>query len=88
MIYTKVLKRGSLMDIAKIFENGRSQAVRLPKEYRFNDSEVFVKKINDIVLLIPKDSAWKTLESSLDYFSEDFLSYRSQPDIQKRDDQL
>jgi len=76
------------MDIAKIFENGRSQAVRLPKEYRFNDSEVYVKKINDIVLLIPKDSVWKTFESSLDYFSEDYLSYRSQPDIQKRDDDL
>ena len=74
------------MDIAKIFENGRSQAVRLPKEYRFKDSEVFVKKINDIVLLIPKDSAWKNLESSLKYFSEDFLSDRNQPKTQKRDE--
>jgi antitoxin VapB len=76
------------MDIAKIFENGRSQAVRLPKEYRFKDSEVFVKKINDIVLLIPKDSAWKNLESSLKYFSEDFLSDRNQPVAPKRDDFL
>lgn len=74
------------MDIAKIFENGRSQAVRLPKDYRFKDSEVFVKKINDIVLLIPKDSAWKTLESSLKYFSDDFLSDRNQPITQKRND--
>ena len=74
------------MDIAKIFDNGRSQAVRLPKEYRFKDSEVFVKKINDIVLLIPKDSAWKALESSLDHFSEDFLSDRNQPITPKRDD--
>ncbi|MCL6449082.1 MAG: type II toxin-antitoxin system VapB family antitoxin [Armatimonadetes bacterium] len=74
------------MDIAKIFENGRSQAVRLPKEYRFKDSEVFVKKINDIVLLIPKDSAWINLESSLKNFSDDFLSDRNQPVTQKRDD--
>lgn len=74
------------MDVAKIFENGRSQAVRLPKEYRFKDSEVFVKRINDIVLLIPKDSAWKTLETSLKYFSDDFLSDRKQPKIQKRDE--
>ena len=44
------------MDKAKIFENGRSQAVRLPKEYRFDDSEVFIKKLNDVVLLIPKNS--------------------------------
>jgi len=74
------------MDIAKIFENGRSQAVRLPKEYRFKDSEVFVKKIDDIVLLIPKDSAWETLKSSVKNFSEDFLADRNQPVMQKRDD--
>lgn len=74
------------MDIAKIFENGRSQAVRLPKEYRFEDSEVFIKKIGDIVLLIPKDSIWKTFESSIKHFSDDFLSNRSQPEMQKRDD--
>ncbi len=74
------------MDIAKIFENGRSQAVRLPKEYRFDDSEVFIKKIDDIVLLIPKNSLWKTFELSLQNFSEDFLSDRKQPEMQKRDD--
>lgn len=85
MIYTRFLG-GNCMDIAKIFENGRSQAVRLPKEYRFKESEVFVKKIDDIVLLIPKDSAWNTLESSLKYFSDDFLSDRNQPIIQTRDD--
>jgi antitoxin VapB len=84
MVYT--LKGGIIMDIAKIFENGRSQAVRLPKEYRFEDSEVFVKKIDDIVILIPKDSIWKTFELSINQFSDDFLSDRNQPEIQKRDD--
>lgn len=74
------------MDTAKIFENGRSQAVRLPKEYRFQDDEVFVKKINDIVLLIPKGSSWKVMEDSLEYFSEDYLSDRKQPEAQKRED--
>ncbi|MDD2402660.1 MAG: type II toxin-antitoxin system VapB family antitoxin [Clostridia bacterium] len=74
------------MDIAKIFINGRSQAVRLPKKYRFEDSEVYVKKIDDVVLLIPKDSSWKVLESSADYFTDDYLSDRNQPKIQKRDD--
>ncbi len=73
------------MDTAKIFENGRSQAVRLPKEYRFKDNEVFVKKINDIVLLIPKNSVWKVMEDSLEYFSEDFMSDRNQPEAQKRE---
>jgi antitoxin VapB len=74
------------VDTAKIFENGRSQAVRLPKEYRFKDNEVFVKKINDIVLLIPKNSVWKAMEDSLEYFSEDFMSDRNQQEAQKRED--
>ena len=74
------------MDIAKLFKNGRSQAVRLPKKYRFDNSEVFVNKIGDSVILIPKDSKWNTLEKSLNNFSDDFLTERNQPEIQKRDD--
>lgn len=75
------------MDIAKVFENGRSQAVRLPKEYRFEESEVYIKKIDDIVLLIPKKStSWKVFESSVNYFTEDFMSERNQPETQKRED--
>ena len=74
------------MDIAKLFKNGRSQAVRLPKEYRFNGSDVYVKKFEDIVLLIPKNSKWSTLEKSLNYFSDDYLNERNQPQIQDRDD--
>lgn len=72
------------MDTAKIFKNGRSQAVRLPKNYRLEGEEVYVKKINDLVLLIPKDTAWKVLESGLDFFTPDFLQDRKQPAVQKR----
>ena len=43
---------------AKIFENGRSQAVRLPKEYRFKEDEVAINKIGDIVFLLPKEDKW------------------------------
>ena len=74
------------MDIAKLFKNGRSQAVRLPKDYRFDDSEVFVNKIGDFVVLIPKESKWNSLEKSLNNFSDDFMNNRNQPEIQKRDE--
>lgn len=73
------------MDIAKIFENGRSQAVRLPKEYRFKESEVYIKKVGDAVMLIPKDSAWKLFESGIREFSEDYMADRNQPEMQERD---
>lgn len=62
------------MMTAKIFENGRSQAVRLPKEYRFNDDEVAINKIGDIVILMPKENKWSGLLDSLKLFSDDFMS--------------
>ena len=62
------------METAKVFENGRSQAVRLPKEYRFNDEEVAINKIGDIVILMPKENRWSGFLSSLNLFSEDFMN--------------
>lgn len=61
------------MTTAKVFENGRSQAVRLPKEYRFSDDEVLVNKVGDIVMLIPKSNKWSGFLNSLDMFTEDFM---------------
>ena len=53
------------MMTAKLFENGRSQAVRLPKECRFSGDEVAVNKIGDIVILMPKENKWSGFLSSL-----------------------
>ena len=61
------------MMTAKVFENGSSQAVRLPKEYRFKDDEVMINKVGDVVLLVPKSAKWETFMRSLDMFSPDFL---------------
>lgn len=62
------------MNTAKVFENGRSQAVRLPKEYRFNEDEVFVNKIGDVVILVPKSVKWSGLKAGLEMFSEDYMA--------------
>ena len=51
------------MTAAKIFENGRSQAVRLPEEYRFSEDEVFINRVGEIVMLIPKTSKWAVLQN-------------------------
>ena len=67
------------MKTAKIFKNGKSQAVRLPKEFRFDDTEVFIKKSGHVVYLIPRDASWEILFSSLKKFSKDFMAERSQP---------
>ncbi len=74
------------MMTAKIFENGRSQAVRLPKECRFQGDEVVVNKVGDIVILMPKENKWSGFLSSLEFFSDDFMSNgREQPALQERE---
>ncbi len=74
------------MMTAKVFENGRSQAVRLPKECRFTDSEVAVNKIGDIVILMPKGDKWAGFLRGLSLFSDDFMSEgRQQPGMQERE---
>lgn len=73
------------MKTAKLFQNGQSQAVRLPKEFRFDDSEVFIKKTGNIVLLIPRNDSWNSLVGSLKKFSRDFMDERAQPELDKRE---
>lgn len=58
---------------AKLFTNGSSQAVRLPKEYRFSGSEVYIHKIGDTVLLVPKDKEWETFMEGVNGFTEDYF---------------
>lgn len=74
------------MDTAKIFQNGKSQAVRLPKEFRFNGDRVYIKRVGDAVVLIPYSNPWNTLLDSLSLFSEDFMGERNQPPAQDRED--
>lgn len=73
------------MKTAKLFQNGQSQAVRLPKEFRFEDDHVFIKKSGNIVILIPAKDSWNSLIDSLDKFSDDFMAERKQPKIQSRE---
>lgn len=73
------------MQTAKLFKNGQSQAVRLPKEFRFDGDEVYVRRLGTAVVLIPKDQPWRTLIDSLDLFSSDFLDQREQPPLQERE---
>ena len=75
------------METARLFQNGQSQAVRLPKEFRFSGKEVFIKKVGNATVLFPADNAWDILFSSLGQFSDDFMEDRNQPkEQQKRED--
>ena len=62
------------MMTAKVFKNGRSQAIRLPMECRFSLDEVVVNKIGDIVILLPKQNKWDSFMRAIDMFSDDFMA--------------
>ncbi len=52
------------MKTAKIFRSGNSQAVRLPKEFRVPDDEVFIKKSGETIVLIPKKGdRWENVKA-------------------------
>ncbi|HEY3327474.1 MAG TPA: type II toxin-antitoxin system VapB family antitoxin [Novimethylophilus sp.] len=74
------------MKTAKLFRNGQSQAVRLPKEFRFEGEEVFIKKAGNTVVLIPTAHSWDALLGSLSKFSADYMDDRNQPEQQVRED--
>ena len=70
------------MKTAKVFRHGNSQAVRLPKEFRFNSDEVIVKRASGGVLLLPKRITMQQLDSILGAFKGRFV--RRQPRMQRR----
>lgn len=72
------------MVTAKLFQNGKSQAVRLPKAYRFAGDKVIVKRVGDAVVLLPFNNPWSVLIDSLDQFTDDFMADRAQPLQQQR----
>jgi antitoxin VapB len=61
------------MQTAKLFQNGRSQAVRLPKEFQFDGDDVFIQKLGDAVLLIPRSKLWDVFEEGINEFTDDFM---------------
>ena len=67
------------MKTAKIFTAGRSQAVRLPKEFRFDTDEACVARVDDMVILYPHKKAWDVLERGIRRFTDDFMADRAQP---------
>lgn len=85
-MYEKLKVGGESMATAKLFQNGNSQAVRLPKEFRIPGTEVKIYKRGNQVILEPMESTWDPLFESLEEFPEDFLKDgRNQPVAQERE---
>ena len=76
------------METAKIFENGRSQAVRLPKKFRFKVDEVIVQQVGDAVLLVPKESLWQTFMDGVNCFNSDIFEDGRDQGVQEERESL
>jgi antitoxin VapB len=74
------------METAKLFQNGKSQAVRLPKEFRFASDRVYIKRVGNAVVLLPYQTPWEILLDSLTLFSADFMGERTQLPVQNREE--
>lgn len=72
---------------AKVFQNGRSQAIRIPKELRVDSSEVYIEKVGDTLMIKPKkEDRWDKFFDELESVdSEDFLESRDQLPVQERE---
>ena len=73
------------MKIAQVFKNGQSQAVRLPKEFRFSHKQVYVNKIGSAVVLIAEDDAMNSMLNGIRAFTDDFMATRDQGEFDHRE---
>jgi antitoxin VapB len=61
------------------------QAIELPNDLRINDDKVYLKKVGNVIYIIPFHNPWQNLQDSLSNFSEDFMTNRDQPSQQDRE---
>lgn len=81
------MQGGAIMKrVAKLFKNGRSQAVRLPKEFRFESKEVFIWKEGNRIVLSPKPKSWREFFEDVPLASDDFMNERADILPQERED--
>ena len=74
------------MKTARLFKNGQSQAVRLPKEFRFEGTSVFIHHLGSYVVLVPKHDSWRSMFEATKRFSDDFMTERDQGSQTERED--
>ena len=76
-----------MTQLAKVFQNGRSQAIRIPKEFRVDTTEVYIEKVGDALIIRPKPvDKWDNFFKLLDEVdTADFLIDREQPPLDNKE---
>lgn len=76
------------MHTTRVFQNGNSQALRIPQELRTEEKEFYINKVGEIFIAYPADDPWATVRQVIGTFPEDFMEEREQPpweDIPERE---
>ena len=74
------------MTQTKVFQNGNSQAIRIPQELRTDRRDFCIAKIGEIFIAFPADDPWAPLRQTIGTFPADFLEERDQPEDQEREE--
>ncbi len=77
------------MATTKIFQNGNSQAIRIPQELRTDKKDYCINKIGDIYIAYPASDPWAAAKQVIGTFPSDFMIDRNQPswaDVPARED--
>ncbi len=73
------------MQTARVFQSGNSQAIRIPKEFRTDKEEFYIRRIGEGYFIFPVDDPWFPLRMTVGTFPEDFMEDREQPEPAKRE---
>jgi antitoxin VapB len=77
-----------MTQVAKVFLNGRSQAIRIPKEFRVESDEVYIEKVGDTLVITPKkENHWDSFSEALEKVdTSDFMKERTEPPMDQREE--
>lgn len=67
------------MTVTRVFQNGNSQAIRIPQEMRTTERELFITKVGNVYIAYPADDPWMPTRQAIGAFSDDFMDEREQP---------
>ena len=67
------------MTVTRVFQNGNSQAIRIPQEMRAKEKEFFISRVGNTYIAFPADDPWAPAKQAIGTFTEDFMEDRNQP---------
>ena len=85
LVQLRLARQPGVMETAKVFWSGRSQAVRLPRAFRVDGREVRIRRCGRAIVLEPVPESWEWLDAIAGEVDEDFVSaVREQPEATER----